>query len=135
MTEISSARVIWKVLEDAAHELPHRRMYVYQGQEISFQEVDKRSDRVAAGLLKLGFTKGDRVGVIGLNQPEWLYTYFGAAKIGAVIVGLNVRYRQCLVFFRNMVKMHRVVFCPDDMVRGDGAAAADVLCLPGKGDV
>jgi len=93
MTGISNAGVIWKALEDAARELPHRRMYVYQGQEISFQEVDERSDRVAAGLLKSGFKKGDRIGVIGLNQPEWLYTYFAAAKIGAVIVGLNVRYR------------------------------------------
>ena len=93
MTGISSARVIWKALKDAAGELPHRRMYVYQGREISFQEMDDRSDRVAAGLLKVGFRKGDRIGIIGLNQPEWLYTYFGAAKIGAVIVGLNVRYR------------------------------------------
>ena len=53
MTGISRARVIGKALEDAAGELPNGRMYVYQGQEISFQEMDERSDRVAAGLLKL----------------------------------------------------------------------------------
>ena len=55
--------------------------------------MDKRSDRVAAGLLQLGVQKGDRIGIIGLNQPEWIYLYFAAAKIGAVIVGLSVRYR------------------------------------------
>ncbi len=93
MTGLSEASVIGKALEEAAAELPDRRMYVFQGQEISFQEMDNRSDRVAAGLLNLGFTKGDRIGIIGLNQPEWLYTYFAAAKIGAVVVGLNVRYR------------------------------------------
>jgi len=93
MSEISTAKVIWKALDDAANASPHRRMYVYQGREISFQEVNKRADRVAAGLLNLGFAKGDRIGIIGFNQPEWLYTYFAAAKIGAVIVGLNVRYR------------------------------------------
>ena len=37
MTGISEARVIGEALEDAAREVPHRRMYVYQGQEISFQ--------------------------------------------------------------------------------------------------
>ena len=31
--------------------------------------------------------------MIGTNQPEWLYTYFAASKIGATVVALNVRYR------------------------------------------
>jgi len=93
MNEISKEKVIWKVLEDATSEMPERRMYVHQGEEISFQEMDEKSDRLAAGLLRLGFAKGDRIGIIGLNQPEWLYTFFAAAKIGAVIVGPNVRYR------------------------------------------
>ncbi len=93
MSQRSKADVIGRVLEEAAAEWPDRRMYAFQGQEISFQEMNERSDRVAAGLLRLGFARGDRIGIIGLNQPEWLYTYFAAAKIGAVVVGLNVRYR------------------------------------------
>ena len=93
MAGISQEKVIWKVLEHGASSLDRRRMYVYQGKEISFQEVNECSDRLAAGLLSLGFQKGDRIGLIGLNQPEWLYTFFAAAKIGAIIVGLNVRYR------------------------------------------
>jgi len=35
--------------------------------------MDERSDRVACGLLGLGIRKGDRIGIVGLNQPEWLY--------------------------------------------------------------
>lgn len=93
MSEVSRPKTIGKALEDAAAAFPQRRMCVYRGQAISFQEMNERSDRVAAGLLRLGFRKGDRIGLIGLNQPEWLYTYFAAAKIGAAIVGLNVRYR------------------------------------------
>jgi len=70
-----------------------RRGYIYQGREITFAEMDAASDRVATGLLTLGLQKGDRIGIIGLNQPEWLEMYFAAAKIGLVVVGLNVRYR------------------------------------------
>jgi fatty-acyl-CoA synthase len=85
-------------------------MYVYQGKDYSFREVDKASDRVAAGLLRLGLKKGDRIGIIGLNQPEWLYTYFAAAKIGAVIVGLNVRYRDTeLDYMLNQSRARAVV--------------------------
>ncbi len=93
MSEISATKIIWKALEEAVDAMPDRRMVVYQGRELSFRDVDEYSDRVAASLLRLGFAKGDRIGIIGWNQPEWLYTYFAAAKIGAVVVGLNVRYR------------------------------------------
>jgi fatty-acyl-CoA synthase len=89
-----NAETIWQALEQAASERGDRTAYIYQGQEITFREVSDAAGRVACGLLDLGFEKGDRIGIIGLNQPEWLYTYFAAAKIGAVVVGLNVRYRE-----------------------------------------
>jgi acyl-CoA synthetase (AMP-forming)/AMP-acid ligase II len=94
MEELIRTNIVWKALAEAARILPDRRGYIYQGREISFKEMDVLSDQVAAGFLKMGLAKGDRIGIIGLNQPEWLYTYFAAAKIGAVIVGLNVRYRE-----------------------------------------
>ncbi len=93
MSKIIKTDTVWEALKQAAAEMTGRRMYVFKGKEIGFKEVDEASDRIAAGFLKLGFTKGDRIGLIGLNQPEWIYTYFAAAKIGAVIVALNVRYR------------------------------------------
>jgi acyl-CoA synthetase (AMP-forming)/AMP-acid ligase II len=94
MGKLIRTNIVWKALEEAARVLPDRRGYVYLGREISFKEMDALSDRVASGFLRMGITKGDRIGIIGLNQPEWLYTYFAAAKIGAVVVGLNVRYRE-----------------------------------------
>ena len=92
MTSISNAATIWEALKEAAQASPDRIGFIFQSEEISFHEIDKRSDRVATGLLQLGMQKGDRIGIIGLNQPEWIYLYFAAAKIGAVVVGLSVRY-------------------------------------------
>ncbi len=93
MGNIIQAELIGKALEQASSESSGDTMMIYEGKEISFGEVDAISDRVASGLLKLGFKKGEKIGIIGLNQPEWLYTYFAAAKIGVVITGLSVRYR------------------------------------------
>ena len=61
---------------------------------ISVAEMDESSDRVAAGLLGLGLRRGDRVAVNALTQPEWVEVFFAAAKLGLVVVGLNVRYRR-----------------------------------------
>ena len=87
------AKTVVEALKRTVKEMQERRMYAFEGNEISFKYVDDASDRIAAGLLEIGIKKGDRIGLIGTNQPEWIYTYFAAAKIGAVIVALNVRYR------------------------------------------
>lgn len=93
MNRIIQARLVGRALEQAAAESADDTMMIYEDKAISFGEVDAVTDRVACGLLKLGFRKGDKIGIIGLNQPEWIYTYFAAAKIGVVITGLNIRYR------------------------------------------
>lgn len=93
METILNAETVWEALAEAAARSPDRIMYIYREEPISFREVDERTDRIASGLLALGIEKGDRIGLVGLNQPEWLYTYFAAAKIGAVIVALSPRYR------------------------------------------
>jgi fatty-acyl-CoA synthase len=94
MMDIIQAKVIWEVLDQAAKSVPDETCYFYMGREYSFRAVDEASDRLACGLLDLGIGKGDRIGIIALNQPEWVFTYFAAAKIGASVVALNVRYRE-----------------------------------------
>lgn len=59
----------------------------------TFAQVDAASDRIAGALLARGFERGDRIGIIALNQIEWVLLFFAAAKIGVAVVGLTVRYR------------------------------------------
>lgn len=63
-----------------------------QGREVSFAELDRRSDAVAAGLLARGLRKGAHVAVMLPNVPEFLFTWFAIAKLGAVMVPVNVGY-------------------------------------------
>lgn len=113
MSSIIQAELIGRALEQAAEESPDQTMMIYEGKEISFGEVNMITDRVAAGLLKLGFSKGDKIGIIALNQPEWLYTYFAAAKIGVVITGLSVRYRDSeLEYILNQSETRAVLSLP-----------------------
>ena len=45
---------------------------------------------VGAGLLKLGLGHGDKVGVIGGNDPEWIFAFMGTLAVGGIGVGLYV---------------------------------------------
>lgn len=57
-------------------------------QEISWQEYYNKAEQLASGLLNLGITKGDFVGVIGENSPEWLYIDMATQMLGATTVGI-----------------------------------------------
>lgn len=60
---------------------------------LSWYDLRERSNDVAAGLLALGVGRGDRVGIWAPNRAEWLYTQFGTARIGAILVNINPAYR------------------------------------------
>jgi fatty-acyl-CoA synthase len=110
MTLPAGTILVGEALNEAAGRMADRVAYIYAGRDISYKKMDEISDRIAAGLLKLGFRKGNRLGIIGLNQPEWLYTYFAAAKIGVIVVGLSVRYRESeLQFILNQSETRGVV--------------------------
>ncbi|MCC5987109.1 MAG: AMP-binding protein [Pararhodobacter sp.] len=63
-----------------------------KGIEVSFAQLDRRSDAVAAGLLACGIRKGAHVAVMLPNIPEFLFAWFAIAKLGAVMVPVNSGY-------------------------------------------
>lgn len=59
----------------------------------SYAELKERVDSFAAGLLALGLTPGDRVGIWSPNNSEWVVTQFATAKAGLILVNINPAYR------------------------------------------
>ncbi len=57
-------------------------------QEISWSEYYQESLKLASALIEMGVKKGDFVGVIGENCPEWLYVDMAAQMVGATSVGI-----------------------------------------------
>ena len=64
--------------------------YFEQGKikEMTYNEVHKMVNQVAAAFDKLGFS-GKRVAVIGDTSPQWLCTYMGALASGTVIIPMD----------------------------------------------
>ncbi len=65
----------------------------YEGRDVSFTELAGRGRRVAAGLAGLGVGPGDRVAVWLPNVPAWLELLFACARLGAIAVAVNTRFR------------------------------------------
>jgi len=87
------AGTIGEQLALAARRAPSPVAYVCGEDRHTWAEVDATADHLACGLLALGLKRGDRIGVLALNQIEWLWLFYAAARIGVAVVGLSTRYR------------------------------------------
>lgn len=65
----------------------------YDGRAIGFAELAERGRRLAAGLAGLGVGAGDRVAVWLPNVPAWLELLFACARLRAIALAVNTRYR------------------------------------------
>ena len=64
----------------------------FGGRDLTYQELDKQSRKLAAGLLSQGVGSGDRVALFLPNCPEAVMALFACYMLGAVAVPLNYRY-------------------------------------------
>ncbi len=63
------------------------------GIKYNFKEFRDVCDEVAKGLMALGLKRDDKLAIWANNLPEWVYTQFGSARMGAVLVTVNTSYR------------------------------------------
>jgi long-chain acyl-CoA synthetase len=78
------------LLRNAANAHPDRTALLFQGVPTTFSELDRRVDATAAALGGRGVGRGDRVGLIAGNVPEFVSTLYGILRAGAVACPLNV---------------------------------------------
>jgi fatty-acyl-CoA synthase len=79
-----------------AREIPDNECVVYPqgGKRWTWKQMDELTDRVARGFMAMGIRKDDKVAIWASNVPEWIITFFAAAKMGAVLVTVNTNYKQ-----------------------------------------
>src|SRR5437899_319236 len=76
-------------LDAPASRHPHKTAIVGEPRPVSYAELAKLANRVGNALLELGISGGDRVLIVLPDSAEFIASFFGAAKIGAVAVPVN----------------------------------------------
>ncbi|MFJ8258331.1 long-chain-fatty-acid--CoA ligase [Peribacillus asahii] len=81
-------------LKRSASNFPESIAYIYGDKSVTYQELNQKVDRLAAGLYVQGIRKGDGVALILGNSPEFLIAYYGILRLGAFVVPINPLYTQ-----------------------------------------
>ncbi|MFZ5867913.1 MAG: AMP-binding protein [Thermodesulfobacteriota bacterium] len=92
-------RVIHRVLSAKAQQFGNREFFRFGDQVYGYEDFDRASNQVAAGLQEIGVVRGDKVAILMRNRPEFLFLWFGLSKLGAVEVPINTAHRGALLTY------------------------------------
>ena len=95
MATIVGDRTLRDLLEHRANTIPDHTFVIFDDLaghvvQLSYAQFDERVNRAANLLLALGIASGDKVNLHLPNCLEFLFLWFAAAKIGAVIMPTNI---------------------------------------------
>jgi fatty-acyl-CoA synthase len=79
------------VLAHHADRTPDKAIAVFEGQTITYADMAARAAALAGGLSERGVGRGDVVGLLSYNCPEFLETIFAANYLGAIAMPINWR--------------------------------------------
>ena len=80
------------VFEIVADAVPDRLALITNEAEFTYAQLDERATRLANHLCSHGIGRGDHVAIHARNCVEWIESFYGCFKLGAVPINVNYRY-------------------------------------------
>jgi long-chain acyl-CoA synthetase len=91
-------RPVWSLLEDSAERYPDAPAVAFPiaplARRLTYRQLKEKAERFAGALASLGIRRGDRVGMVLPNCPQYVVAFYGIQRLGAVAVGNNPLYTQ-----------------------------------------
>ena len=93
MTDWYPKRRFGDLPSEMARRFGDREALVFEDKRYTFAQLHEEIDRAAKALMALGVERGDHVSLWLNNRSEWIFLMFALAKVGAVQVPVNTRFR------------------------------------------
>jgi long-chain acyl-CoA synthetase len=91
-------RPVWWLLESAAQRFPDSPAVAFpvapMARRLTYRQLKQEAERFAGAMASMGVGKGDRVGLLLPNSPQFVVAWYGLQRLGAVPVGNNPLYTQ-----------------------------------------
>lgn len=87
-------RVIGDIARLNAKRQPDKTAAIMDERVLTYGQWNRQANRLANGLLAMGIRPGDRVAILAYNCLEYIVVNSGVAKMGALLVPVNFRYKK-----------------------------------------
>lgn len=86
---VDRASTLPELIKDLTDRFGDHELTRESGRTLTYREADRESAEIARGLLAAGVGKGTRVGLLMPNSSDWIVSWLGALRIGAVVSGIS----------------------------------------------
>lgn len=86
------AEPLYELLDAAARKSGGLTCTTFLGKKLTYGDIARASEKVAAGLQRIGVKKGTKVGLFLPNCPTFIVYYFAILKAGGIVVNYNPLY-------------------------------------------
>lgn len=113
------------LVQQNAEKYPHSTALICEGEEVNWQELNERANRVAHQLQAMGIERGDCVSLFMQNRIEFVVSMLGVQKLGAISGMINTNLaKQQLMHCINLIDSKKCIFGqeltgPLEEVRGE----------------
>ena len=87
-------RTLLDYVSDAARTQPGKAALLFKGATTTYGELEAASDACASAFAALGITRGDRIGLLLPNCPQFFIAELGAWKLGAIAAPMSPIYTE-----------------------------------------
>lgn len=104
---------IFSRFQQMAEKYPQRTALIFLGERFSFARLMNLIDRFGTALSRQGVKPGDRLLLYLSNCPQWIISFFGILKIGAVVVPVSPIYTSHEISYMIQDSGAETIICHD----------------------
>ena len=85
---------LFDLIRRTVEKYPNKTAMIFQDSKMTFKELDTLSDKFATALKVMGVVKGDRVALFLPNTPQFVISYYGILKGGAIVTAVSPLFKE-----------------------------------------
>jgi crotonobetaine/carnitine-CoA ligase len=122
-------RTLRYILEEKAKKNTYKIFFHFGDEKFTYNETNQYANRVANGYLSLGVRKGDKVIVMLPNCAEFVFNWFGCAKLGVVESPINSALLGDLLRHVIHISNAKVLLIHEDFIDRIQSIQGDLTCV------
>ena len=100
-----------EMLRNASSHNPNVTAIVFRDITISYAQLNEYTERFAAGLVETGVKKDDCVALYLPNTPQFVISYYGALKLGAIVTACSPLYKERELLYQLIDSQAKTIVC------------------------
>ena len=85
-------KTLGQMFDETVAKMPDTLAIIFGEQRVTYKQFGDQVNRFAGALADIGIVRGERVGLMGPNCPQWEIAFFAILKLGAIVVQTNPMY-------------------------------------------